>query len=82
MPATAKVQITVEIMLGGGNFQDGDTIGRVYENAKRECLSYLENMIREHNAKNRGDRIQIVGEPKAFAILMPEKMHTPPREEV
>jgi len=61
--ATAQVRITIE-MDADGNWGADCTIKQIHDQARRECLQRLRNII------NTNRHMKIIGEPTVLAVLV------------
>jgi hypothetical protein len=67
--AIAVMTVTVEVRSRGGAWGDDCTIGQAYRQGGRECLNFLEDLLREH-----GDgRVRVLGEPQVTTVSFPQK---------
>ena len=61
--ATAQVRLTIE-MAADGNWGGDCTIKQIHDQARRECLRRLQNIVDTNR------HMKIIGEPTVLAVLV------------
>lgn len=69
--ARARIQVTVELDIGGGGWSGNCPINQLYSQARRQALEDLERLT--GLARSAGVGLRVINEPKVTAILVEDK---------